>query len=353
MDAYLNSSEKPSGLTYSQAGVDIDAANRAKRRIKELARSTFNASVLTEIGSFAGVFRPDLDRFEQPVLLASADGVGTKLKIAFMTGIHNTVGIDIVSHCTDDILVLGALPLFFLDYIATGRLEPEVVEQIVAGLAEGCRKSNCVLLGGETAEMPDFYQAGEYDLAGFIVGIADQNRVYTPDRVSQGDLLLGLASSGLHTNGYSLVRRLFFQQEGLSVDTHIEAFGRTVGEELLEPHRNYLPLVKPLIEDDLLSAIAHITGGGITENLDRVIPAGLDAVVRIGSWETKPIFEFIRERGGVEGREMLRTFNMGIGMILIVPRSNADLVRNRLLAAGERCYEVGEIRAGSGKVVYS
>ncbi len=211
-------SKPGSGLTYSQSGVDIDAANRAKKRIKELARSTFNSGVLTEIGSFAGVFRPELSGMASPVLLASADGVGTKLKIAFMTGIHNTVGIDIVSHCTDDILVLGAMPLFFLDYIATGRLEPAVIEQVVEGLAEGCKQSQCVLLGGETAEMPDFYQAGEYDLAGFIVGIADQGKVFTPDRVGSGDVLIGLASSGLHTNGYSLVRRLFFQQEKLDVE---------------------------------------------------------------------------------------------------------------------------------------
>jgi phosphoribosylformylglycinamidine cyclo-ligase len=349
----LNSSKKPGGLTYSQAGVDIDSANRAKRRIKELARSTFNDSVLTEIGSFAGVFRPDLRGFDKPVLLSSADGVGTKLKIAFMTGIHDTVGIDIVSHCTDDILVLGALPLFFLDYIATGHLEPEVVEQIVKGLAEGCRQSNCVLLGGETAEMPDFYQAGEYDLAGFIVGIADQERLFTPDRVHEGDLLLGLASSGLHTNGYSLVRRLFFQQERLTVDSYIDEFGRTVGEELLEPHRNYLPLVRPLIQDDLLNAIAHITGGGMTENLDRILPPRLDAVIRSGSWEVKPIFKFIQERGGVETREMLRTFNMGVGMVLIVARENVDTVKRRLVEAGERCFEIGDVQTGSGKVTYA
>lgn len=349
----MNSSEKRAGLTYSQAGVDIDAANQAKRKIKELARSTFNASVLTEIGSFAGVFRPDFQGLDQPVLLASADGVGTKLKIAFMTGVHDTVGIDIVAHCTDDILVLGALPLFFLDYIATGRLEPQVVEQIVAGLAAGCRQSNCVLLGGETAEMPDFYQPGEYDLAGFIVGIADQNKLFKPERVSRGDILLGLASSGLHTNGYSLVRKLFFAEERLTVDTYVDAFGRTVGEELLEPHRNYLPLVKPLIEENLLSGIAHITGGGITENLNRVIPPSLDAVVQTGSWETKPVFRFIQERGNVEGREMLRTFNMGVGMILIVPRANADTVGASLRAAGERCFEIGEVRAGSGRVLYA
>ena len=345
-------SKPGSGLTYSQSGVDIDAANRAKMRIKELARSTFNSGVLTEIGSFAGVFRPELSGMASPVLLASADGVGTKLKIAFMTGIHNTVGIDIVSHCTDDILVLGAVPLFFLDYIATGRLEPSIIESVVEGLAQGCQQSQCVLLGGETAEMPDFYQAGEYDLAGFIVGIADQAKVFTPDRVGAGDVLIGLASSGLHTNGYSLVRRLFFQQEKLDVNSHVEEFGRTVGEELLEPHRNYLGVVKPLIEKDLLNAIAHITGGGMTENLDRVLPPGVDAVIRRGSWDVLPIFQFIQARGSVEESEMFRTFNMGIGMILVVSPDHAGGVMDRLETGGQKCFEIGRTRPGEGKVVY-
>jgi phosphoribosylformylglycinamidine cyclo-ligase len=345
-------SKPESGLTYSQSGVDIDAANRAKKRIKELARSTFNSGVLSEIGSFAGVFRPDFSGMGSPVLLASADGVGTKLKIAFMTGIHNTVGIDIVSHCTDDILVLGAVPLFFLDYIATGRLEPTVIEQVVEGLAEGCKQSQCVLLGGETAEMPDFYQAGEYDLAGFIVGSADQAKVFTPERVGTDNVLIGLASSGLHTNGYSLVRRLFFQQEKLDVNAYVDDFGRTVGEELLEPHRNYLGVVKPLIEQGLLNAIAHITGGGMTENLDRVLPAGVDAVIQRGKWDVLPIFQFIQSRGKVAESEMFRTFNMGIGMILVVSPQHAAAVVNSLEAGGQKCFEIGRTRPGDGKVVY-
>lgn len=341
-----------SGLTYSQAGVDIDRATKAKQRIRDLARSTFNASVLGEIGGFAGVFRPDLSGFRRPVLLSSADGVGTKLKIAFMTGIHHTVGIDLVAHCTNDILVLGAQPLFFLDYVAAGRLDPTVIERVVEGLAAGCRQSECVLLGGETAEMPGFYRAGEYDLAGFIVGIAEEVRLLGPARVKRGDLLFGLPSSGLHTNGYSLVRRVFFDREKLTPGTHIEEFGRTVGEELLEPHRNYLPVVKSLIGGDHLSAIAHITGGGIAENLDRVLPADLDAVVLKESWEIPPIFRFIRERGRVDEREMYRTFNMGIGMILIVPNERADEVRGDLAERSEGFFELGEIRAGTGRVVY-
>jgi phosphoribosylformylglycinamidine cyclo-ligase len=340
------------GLTYSQAGVDIDRANQAKRRIKELARSTFNASVLGEIGGFAGVYRPDFSRFRRPVLLSSADGVGTKLKIAFMTGIHNTVGVDLVAHCTNDILVLGAQPLFFLDYIAAGTLDPTVVERVVEGLAAGCRESECVLLGGETAEMPDFYGAGEYDLAGFIVGMADEGRLLGPRRVGNGDLLIGLPSSGLHTNGYSLVRRLFFDRERLSVDTRIEEFGRTVGEELLEPHRNYLPVIKDLIAEGRVNAIAHITGGGITENLDRVLPADLDAAVERGSWEIPPVFRFIRDRGRIDDGEMYRTFNMGIGMILVVSDAHADGVGDFLSGRAERFVEIGEIRAGSGRVVY-
>ncbi|GAB4239022.1 MAG: phosphoribosylformylglycinamidine cyclo-ligase [Acidobacteriota bacterium] len=344
--------EAKKGLTYRDAGVDIDAARRAKERIKQLARSTFTPAVLTEIGAFAGVFRPGWRDYEDPVLLASADGVGTKLKIAFLTGRHNTVGVDIVAHCTNDILVLGARPLFFLDYLATGKLEPGVVEQVVEGLAEGCRRCRCVLLGGETAEMPDFYAPGEYDLAGFIVGIAERGKLLTPDRVQEGDVLLGLPSSGLHTNGYSLVRKLCFEREGLRVDDYIPEFGRTLGEELLEPHRPYLDVLDPLLERESLHGLAHITGGGITENLDRVLPSHLDAVVRRGAWEVPPIFRFIQERGGVGEDEMFRTFNMGIGMILIVAgeavAETAAVIRNR----GLEPVELGTVEPGSGKVRY-
>jgi len=347
-----NDERRDQGLTYRDAGVDIDKANEAKQKIKELALSTFNRNVLSEIGSFAGQYRLELSGYSKPVLVSSADGVGTKLKIAFLTGIHNTVGIDIVSHCTDDILVQGALPMFFLDYIATGTLDPQVVAKIVEGLAEGCKQSECVLLGGETAEMPDFYSAGEYDLAGFIVGISDEEGLFNPSLVSKGDRLIGLPSSGLHTNGYSLVRKLVFEQERMKVETYVDELGKTIGEELLVPHRNYLKTVKNLVLDRKLSGIAHITGGGITENLDRVLPSGLDARVELGTWETLPIFRFIQERGRVSKEEMLRTFNMGIGLVLVVPEKNVAEVEENFRSRSEKFFHIGSVVEGTGKVIY-
>jgi phosphoribosylformylglycinamidine cyclo-ligase len=339
-------------LTYRDSGVDIDRANEATERIKELARSTFNDSVVSEIGAFAGLYRPDLGNMQTPLLVSSADGVGTKLKVAFLTGIHNTVGIDLVAHCTNDILVQRAFPLFFLDYIGVGKLKPEVIEQIVEGLAKGCSESNCALLGGETAEMPDFYQAGEYDLAGFIVGLTDELKIRESGPVKEGDVLIGLSSSGLHTNGYSLVRRLFFEEENLKVDTHVDELGQTLGEELLVPHRNYLPIIRELLLSDDLNALAHITGGGITENLARVLPDHLDAEVKRGTWEILPIFSLIRERGRVEADEMYRTFNMGIGMILVAAAERAERVQDFLSARDERFRLIGKITPGTGKVRY-
>ncbi|MCZ6879281.1 MAG: phosphoribosylformylglycinamidine cyclo-ligase [Acidobacteria bacterium] len=341
-----------SGLTYSDSGVDIDRANQAKERIKQLARSTFNSAVMSDIGAFAGIYRLDLRNFQKPVLVSTTDSVGTKLKLAFLTGIHNTVGIDIVSHCTNDILVQRAFPIFFLDYIGIGTMEPEVVEQIVQGLVEGCSQSNCALLGGETAELPDFYQVGEYDLVGFMVGLADEFKIRDSGKVQKGDVLIGLPSSGLHTNGYSLVRKLFFEQEKLKIDTHLEELGKTVGEELLVPHRNYLPVIKELLQSDDLHALAHITGGGITENLPRVLPAHLDARIERGTWEVLPIFRCIRERGKVETEEMYRTFNMGLGMILVAAKERAQRVQDFLAARSERFYLIGEITDGTGKVQY-
>ena len=247
-----------SGLTYADAGVDIERADQAKQRIKELARSTFTSEVASDIGLFGALFRPDFSRLQIPVLVSSVDGVGTKLKIAFMTGIHDTVGVDIVSHCVNDILAQGALPLFFMDYIAAGRLEPNVIEAVVRGLAAACRESRCALLGGETAEMPDFYSDGEYDLAGFVVGVADQAKLLGPDRVERGDRLIGLPSSGLHTNGFSLIRKLFFEIKKMSPGDHLQEVGRSLGEELLEPHRNYLPVLRELIQaDDLHAGSSH------------------------------------------------------------------------------------------------
>jgi phosphoribosylformylglycinamidine cyclo-ligase len=341
------------GLTYSDSGVSIEKADQAKARISKLAASTFNSSVISGIGSFGGLFRPDLGAYSDPVLVSSADGVGTKLKLAFMTGRHNTVGVDLVSHCTDDILVMGAEPLFFLDYIATGVLEPSVVGDIVEGLAKGCREAGCVLIGGETAEMPDFYQPGEYDLAGFIVGIAERRRIFQPEMVHEGDVLVGLPSTGLHTNGYSLARRLFFKELGMSADTWVEELGKTVGDELLTPHKNYLPAVKPLLSTGFLHGMAHITGGGIPGNLNRVLSDDLDAVVDCSSWEIPPVFRYIREKGSIETSEMFRAFNMGMGMILIVRNSAEQQVLAMLRSKGEKPVMLGSVVKGTGKVVLS
>ena len=340
-------------MRYRDAGVDVDAANRAYAGIRGLVQSTFDSRVLTDFGTFSGLYRPDFGQMERPLLVSSADGVGTKLKIAFLTGVHDTVGMDLVAHCTNDILVHGARPLFFLDYVATGKLEPQVVREVVKGLVEGCREAGCVLLGGETAEMPDFYQEGEYDLAGFIVGMADESRVPNSARVRRGDLLVGLPSSGIHTNGYSLVRKLFFEQEKMSVDTYVDALGRTLGEELLVPHRNYLPSLRNLVGQDALHAVAHITGGGITDNLARVLPPGLNARVRRGSWENLPIFDLIQELGGVEVAEMHRTFNLGLGMILVVGNGQMDTVAGELERVGQEYVLVGDIGEGGGEVQYA
>lgn len=340
-------------MRYRDAGVDVDAANRAYAGIRGLVQSTFDSRVLTDFGTFSGLYRPDFGQMERPILVSSADGVGTKLKIAFLTGTHDTVGIDLVAHCTNDILVHGARPLFFLDYIATGKLEPNVVREVVRGLVKGCKEAGCALLGGETAEMPDFYQEGEYDLAGFIVGMADESRVPNTARVRTGDLLVGLPSSGIHTNGYSLVRKLFFEQERMSVDTYAESLGKTLGEELLIPHRNYLPSLRNLVGQDGLHAVAHVTGGGITDNLARVLPPDLDARVRRGSWENLPIFHLIQDLGQVEEAEMYRTFNMGLGMILVVDRDGMGTVARELERAGESYVLVGEIGKGEGKVRYA
>lgn len=340
------------GMSYADAGVDIDAAQRAKERIRVLARSTFTAGVLADIGSFGALFRPNVARYRDPLLVASCDGVGTKLKIAFMTGIHDTVGYDLVAHCVADILVQGARPLFFLDYLACGRLDPGTVERVVAGVARGCRETGCALIGGETAEMPGIYAPGEYDLAGFIVGIVDRAQLIDGARIRPGDRLLGLRSLGLHTNGFSLARRLFFDVLRCRPADVIDELGASVAEVLLAPHRNYLPLVEPLLDEGRLKGLAHITGGGITDNLPRILPSGTAAAVRAGSWPVPPIFEFIRRRGGVEEAEMYRTFNMGIGMILVVAAEDAAAVRAHLAACGEPAWEIGEIVPGERAVRY-
>jgi phosphoribosylformylglycinamidine cyclo-ligase len=339
-------------MTYADSGVNIDAANEAKTRIRSLARTTFTAGVLTEIGSFGALFRLEKDRWREPLLVSSCDGVGTKLKVAFMTGIHSTVGYDLVSHCVSDILVQGARPLFFLDYIACGKLEANVVEQVVSGLARGCREMGCALIGGETAEMPDFYAPGEYDLAGFVVGVVDRERLVDGTRIRVGDRLLGIASAGLHTNGYSLARRLFFDRLGFRPGDAVPELHASVADLLLAPHRSYFSSLEPLLDTPVLKGMAHITGGGITENLPRILPAGTAVRIQMGSWPVLPIFDYIARKGGIEEAEMYRTFNMGLGMILVVSPDDLPMVKEHFAARNEPCYEIGAIVPGSGIVHY-
>ncbi len=324
-------------MDYKQSGVDIDAGNEVVRRIKGLARATFTPGVLSEIGSFGGLFRLGDRAQGDPVLVASADGVGTKLRVAFLSGIHGTIGADLVNHCVNDILVQGAQPLFFLDYLATGRLDPGVAVQVVDGLARACRENGCALLGGETAEMPGFYADGEYDVAGFIVGAVDRERLIDGRGIAPGDALIGLPSSGLHTNGYSLARAIVFERLTLGVHDRVPELGMTVAEALLAPHRSYLPVVRPLLATPhrIVKGMAHITGGGITDNLPRVLPRGTDAIVRLGSWEPPPLFRWLERAGAVPREDMLRTFNMGLGLILAVASTDADEAIGALRAAGE------------------
>ena len=338
---------------YRQSGVDIDAGNEVVRRIKGLARGTCTPGVLSELGSFGGLFHLGPRGLRDPVLVASADGVGTKLRVAFMSGIHTTIGVDLVNHCVNDILVQGALPLFFLDYLATGRLDPDVAVQIVEGLARGCRANGCALLGGETAEMPGFYADGEYDVAGFIVGAVERDRLIDGRGVAPGDVLIGIPSSGLHTNGYSLARTIVFDRLGLGVHDRVAELGVSVAEALLEPHRSYLPVVRPLLDTGRIKGMAHITGGGITDNLPRVLPRGTEALVRLGSWEVPPIFRWLERAGAVPQDDMLRTFNMGIGLILACANDAADRLIGELTAAGEpAAVRIGRVVPGSKGVEY-
>lgn len=337
--------------TYRDAGVDIDAANRATEKIKELARATFNARTLSEIGSFGGMFDGAFPGMRQPVLVASADGVGTKLKIAFATGIHDTIGRDLVNHCTNDILVQGARPLFFLDYIATGKLAPEVVAAIVEGIANGCRENGSVLLGGETAEMPGFYADGEYDVAGFIVGVVDRERVIDGHEITPGDVVLGLPSVGLHTNGYSLARKLFFEDAGCAPDTYLDDLGETIGAALLKPHVSYLRPLAELLDSGTLKGLAHITGGGLLENIPRILPEGTSVTIKRGSWPGLPVFELMQRIGNIEDAEMFRTFNMGIGMVIICAHNDADQIALRMRGRDFKCFEIGRVGEGSRNVV--
>jgi phosphoribosylformylglycinamidine cyclo-ligase len=339
-------------MDYKAAGVDIDAGNETVRRIRSLARSTFTTGVLSEIGSFGGLFRLEPGRYHDPVLVASADGVGTKLKVAFLVRRHDTIGIDLVNHCVNDILVQGAEPLFFLDYLATGRLSPAVAEAIVGGIASACRENGCALLGGETAEMPGFYADGEYDVAGFIVGAVDRSRLVTGRRIAVGDVLVGVPSSGLHTNGYSLARRIVFEDLRLEVESYVPELSRTVGEALLEPHRSYLPIVQPLLDGGRIKGMAHITGGGITDNLPRVLPHGTAAVVDRSAWEVPPIFTWLQRSGSIPDDDMLRTFNLGIGLIIVTGRDQAEALIDELAArGGHDARVIGEIVPGEPPAV--
>ena len=338
-------------FTYKDAGVNIDAANIATSRIKKLAKTTFNENVMSEIGSFGGMFNGSFMDVREPVLVASCDGVGTKLKMAFATGIHNTIGYDLVAHCIDDILVQGARPLFFMDYIATGKLDPDIIEKIIEGITKGCREGNCALLGGETAEMPEFYQDGEYDIAGFIVGIVDRRKVINGARITAGDVVIGLPSLGLHTNGYSLARKIFFDVEGYQVDSKVPELGCTVGEELLKPHKNYLPALERLIEHEgMIKGLAHITGGGLVENIPRILPSNVDVAIRWGSWPILPVYDLIQRIGNVPREDMIRTFNMGVGMVVITSPQYAQSVQDQLERAHEPFYIIGEVVDGDGKV---
>jgi phosphoribosylformylglycinamidine cyclo-ligase len=340
-------------MDYRQAGVDIDAGHEVVRRIRSLARGTYTAGVLSEIGSFGGLFRLGDAGVQDPVLVASADGVGTKLRVAFMTGEHRTIGRDLVNHCVNDILVQGAEPLFFLDYLATGRLDPDVAVQIVEGLAAACRDNGCALLGGETAEMPGFYADGEYDVAGFIVGVVSRGRLIDGSSIAPGDVLLGLPSSGLHTNGYSLARRIAFERASLRHDSHVPELGTTIGEALLVPHRSYLPLVRPLLPRGVIKGMAHITGGGITDNLPRILPHGVHAEIDRSSWTVPAIFRWLAATGNVPEAEMLRSFNMGVGLIIACGALAVDELLQSLRDGGEpNAAVIGRIAEGGEGVRY-
>ena len=359
---------KPS-LSYADAGVDITAGDRAKQRIKMLARKTFNKQVLSEIGGFGGLFALDTTKFPDPVLVSSADGVGTKLKVAFELGIHHTVGADLVNHCVNDIAVQGATPLFFLDYLATGRIENEIVETVVRGISEACRSNGCALIGGETAQMPGFYADGEYDLAGTIVGAVSRPSIITGEGIEPGDCLLGLPSNGLHTNGYSLARKLLFEVAKYGPDQYINDLKDKTGAALMRTHRSYLSVIRKLTaatptantpEDHgdtppraLVQGMAHITGGGITENLPRILPKGLDAHIDLSTWEPPPLFAHLQQLGNVERDEMFRTFNMGMGLIVVIPAEHVKRAKAILNRANERHCLIGKVvPRGTRKVCY-
>ncbi len=334
---------KQDTTTYKDAGVDIDAGNRFVQMIKPLVKATSRPEVLTDIGGFGGLFSLNSDKYKKPTLVASTDGVGTKLKLAFMTDKHDTVGIDLVAMCVNDIVVQGAEPLFFLDYLATGKLSPEKATEIVKGISEGCVQAGCALIGGETAEMPGMYGDGEYDLAGFTVGVVDNSRIIDGSSITVGDKIVGIASSGLHSNGFSLARKVFFEKMGLTVDSVLPELDNPLGIELLTPTKIYVKTILNLLRDFQIKGMAHITGGGLTENIPRVLPRNCQAVIEKSSWPKQPIFELLREGGNIPENEMYRTFNYGIGMALVVSEEEADDIMVRLSGLKEQSFLIGEI----------
>lgn len=337
-------------MTYAASGVDVKAGEESVERIKRLAASTFNEKVLTGLGAFGAYFKPDLKPFEKPVLVSSTDSVGTKLKLAFMTGNHRTVGADLVNHCINDILTGGATPLFFLDYIALPHLKPELVAEIVSGLSAACREAGVALIGGETAELPDFYKPDEYDLVGFVVGLVDQDKIIDGSGMRSGDICLGLPSSGLHTNGYTLARKAAFEIAGHKPDDRIEQLQMTIAEALMKIHICYAPIVRPLLEKYDIHGMAHITGGGIPGNLKRILPEELDAAIDKSSWPVLPIFEYLEKAGGIDPVDIYSAFNMGIGYILVVPEDQSEAVVARIKQTGEKVYRIGRIVEGDGAV---
>ncbi|MEM6792831.1 MAG: phosphoribosylformylglycinamidine cyclo-ligase [Acidobacteriota bacterium] len=346
----MSAIDKDEESAYRAVGVDIDAQDEALAKVKDLVKSTEVPGVLSELGSFGGLFRPELSGFQEPVLVSSADGVGTKLMVARMAEDYSTVGRDLVNHCVNDILVQGAVPLFFLDYVGAGVLEPQAATDLVRGVAAGCRENGCALLGGETAEMPGFYSPGDYELVGFVVGLVDRPKLIDGSRIEPGDAILGLPSSGLHTNGYSLARHTFFEKLGLGLEDPLPS-GASVKQTLLEVHRTYLPLLRSHLSNPALHGVAHITGGGLTDNIPRILPAGCSAVINLERLPSREVFEVIGETG-VSEEEMLRVFNMGIGMVLVVGREESARLAAVLRAQGENVVQLGEIVEGSGTVNY-
>ena len=345
--------QKKPGLSYRDAGVNIDAANEALRGVKEIVKKTFTPNVICDIGTFGAMYQLDTASMQQPVLVSSVDGVGTKLKIAYGMNKHDTVGVDLVSHCVNDILVQGARPLFFMDYLAFGKLNPQVAIDVITGLSNGCRYAGCALIGGETAEMPGIYAEDEYDLAGTIVGMVDRAQIVDGSTISEGDSIIAIKSSGLHTNGYSLARKICFETAGLGLDDEMPYVGRSVGEALLEPHRSYATVIQIAMKIVKMKGMVHVTGGGITDNLPRVLPDGLGAEIHLDSWEALPIFRFLQEAGGVTQTEMLRTFNMGTGYLVIVSKEEEEKALNALSQTCEEPKIIGRIVAGEKEVNYT